>query len=159
MAVSQGKLISLLLKDLKKWSKKLMLRNGTPKYAAKLLQSCPILCDPIDWQPTRLLCPWDSPGRNTGVGCHFLLQCMEVKSLSRVWLLATPWTTGYQAPLSMGFARQEYWSGVPLPSPPKHASDLLFWGHWPTLLSHVIICQFSSLWTHSIGALVLGPND
>ena len=61
-----------------------MLRNGTPKYAAKLLQSCPTLCDPIDWQPTRLLCPWDSPGRNTGVGCHFLLQCMEVKSLSHV---------------------------------------------------------------------------
>ena len=36
------------------------------------------------WQPTRLLCPWDSPGKNTGVGCHFLLQCMEVKSESEV---------------------------------------------------------------------------
>ena len=71
-------------------------------------------------QPTRLPRPWDSPGKNTGVGCHFLLQCMEwkvkVKSLSRVWLLATPWTAAYQAPPSMGFARQEYWSGVPLPS-------------------------------------------
>ena len=42
---------------------------------------------------------------------------MKVKSLSRVRLLATPWTTAYQAPPSMGFARQEYWSGVPLPSP------------------------------------------
>ena len=43
-------------------------------------------------QPTRLPCPWDSPGKNTGVGCHFLLQCMKVKvkSLSRVRLLATP---------------------------------------------------------------------
>ena len=41
----------------------------------------------------------------------------KVKSLSRVWLLATPWTTAYQAPPSMGFSRQEYWSGVPLPSP------------------------------------------
>ena len=40
-------------------------------------------------QPTRLLCPWDSPGKNTGVGCHFLLQCLKVKSLSRVQLLAT----------------------------------------------------------------------
>ena len=42
-------------------------------------------------QPTRLLCPWDAPGKNTGVGCHFLLQCMKVKSeseVSRVWLLA-----------------------------------------------------------------------
>ena len=68
-------------------------------------------------QPTRLRRPWDSPGKNTGVGCHFLLQCMKVKSLSCVQLLATPWTAAYQAPLSMGFSRQEYWSGVPLPSP------------------------------------------
>ena len=44
-------------------------------------------------QPTRLLHPWHSPGKNTGVGCHFLLQCMKVKSLSRVRLFATPWTT------------------------------------------------------------------
>ena len=52
--------------------------------AAKSLQSCPTLCDPIRWQPTRLPCPWDSPGKNTGVGCHFLLQCMKVKSESEV---------------------------------------------------------------------------
>ena len=39
---------------------------------------------PHRWQPTRLLCPWDSPGKNTGVGCHFLLQCMRVKSESEV---------------------------------------------------------------------------
>ena len=72
-------------------------------------------------QPTRLPCPWDSPGKNTGVGCHFLLQCMKVKvkSRSRVRLLATPWTAAYQVPPSMGFSRQEYWSGVPLPSPKK----------------------------------------
>ena len=43
-------------------------------------------------------------------------QCRKVKSLSRVQLLATPWTTAYQAPPPMGFSRQEYWSGVPLPS-------------------------------------------
>ena len=42
---------------------------------------------------------------------------MKVKSLSRIRLLATPWTAAYQAPPSMGFSRQEYWSGVPLPSP------------------------------------------
>ena len=52
--------------------------------AAKLLQSCPTLCDPIDGSPSRLRCPWDSPGKNTGVGCHFLLQCMKVKSESEV---------------------------------------------------------------------------
>ena len=51
--------------------------------AAKSLQSCPNL-RPHRWQPTRLLCPWDSPGKNTGVGCHFLLQCMKVKSESEV---------------------------------------------------------------------------
>ena len=51
---------------------------------AKSLQSCPTLCDPHRWQPTRLLCPWDSPGKNTGVGCHFLLQCIKVKSKSEV---------------------------------------------------------------------------
>ena len=125
-------------------------------------------------------CLWDSPGKNTGVGCHFLLQCMKVKSesevaqssltlsdpmdcnlpgssihgifqarvlewgaiafsapawqadalpseppgktqvkvksLSRVRLFATPWTVAYQSPQSMEFSRQEYWSGVPLPS-------------------------------------------
>ena len=151
-------------------------------------------------QPTRLPCPWDSPGKNTGVGCLFLLQCMKMKSesevtlscptlrdpmecslpgfsvhgifqatvlewdaitfsnisliwnlknsinkliyktetdsqaqktnmvtkgvpfssvqsLSRVWLFATPQIAADQAPLSMGFFRQEHWSGVPLPSP------------------------------------------
>ena len=70
-------------------------------------------------QPTRLPRPWDSPGKNTGVGCHFLLQCMKVKMklLSHVWLLVTPWTAAHQAPLSMGLSRQEYWSGVPFPPP------------------------------------------
>ena len=65
------------------------------------------------WQPTSLPCPWDSPGKNTRVGCHLLFQCMKVKvkSLSRVRLLATPWTAAYQAPPYMGFSRQEYWSG------------------------------------------------
>ena len=53
--------------------------------AAKSLQSCLTLCDPIDrWQPTRLRHPWDSPGKNTRVGCHFLLQCMKVKSKREV---------------------------------------------------------------------------
>ena len=71
-------------------------------------------------QPTRLHRPWDSPSKNTGVGCHFLLQCMKVKSESEVAqscpTLSDPWTAAYQAPPSMGFSRQEYWSGVPLPS-------------------------------------------
>ena len=64
------------------------------------------LCGPHRRQPTRLPCPWDSPGKNTGVGCHFLLQCVKVKSLSHVRVLATPWTAAYQAPLSMDFPGQ-----------------------------------------------------
>jgi len=77
------------------------------------------LCMTHRQQPTRLPHPWDSPSKNTGVGCHFLLQCMKVKvkMLSHLRLLATPWTAAYQAYPSMGFSRQEYWSGVPLPSP------------------------------------------
>ena len=59
--------------------------NNNAAAAAKSLQSCPTLCDPIDGrQPTRLPWPWSSPGKNTGVGCHFLLQCMKVKSESEV---------------------------------------------------------------------------
>ena len=76
---------------------------------------------PNRWQSTKLPHPWDSPGKNTGVGCHFLLQYKkvksEMKSLSCVRLLATPWTAAYQAPPSMGFSRQECWSRLPLPSP------------------------------------------
>ena len=72
-------------------------------------------------QPTRLPRPWDSPGKNTEVGCHFLLQCMKVKSESEVAqlcpTLSDPMDYSPPGPPSMGFSRQEYWSGVPLPSP------------------------------------------
>ena len=88
--------------------------------AAKSLQSCPILCDSRDG--SLPFCPWDSPCKNTGVGCHVLLQCMEVKSESEIaQLCPTLRDPMVQAPPSTGFSRQEYWSGVPLPSP----SDLL----------------------------------
>ena len=67
---------------------------------------------PHRWQPTRLPCPWDSPGKNTGVGCHFLLQCMKVKSESGVaqscLTLHNPMDCSLQASLPMGFSRQEY---------------------------------------------------
>ena len=73
-------------------------------------------------QPTRLLRPWDSLGKNAGVDCHFLLQCMKVKSESEVTQLCPTLHNpmdyiAYQAPLSMGVSRQEYWSGLLLPSP------------------------------------------
>ena len=76
---------------------------------------------PYRWQPTRLPGLWDFPGKNTGVGCQFFLQWVKVKVkvklLSCVRLLATAGTAAHQAPSSMGFSRQEYWSGVPLPFP------------------------------------------
>ena len=133
-------------------------------------------------QPIGLRHPWDSPGKNTGVGCHFLLQCMKVKSesevaqscptlsnpmgcnlpgfsihrsfqarvlawgaiafsnawkwkvkvksLSRVRLLATPWAAAHQAPPSIGVSRQEYWSGMPLPSLKQHAIEWLMGYHF-----------------------------
>ena len=72
-------------------------------------------------QPTRLPRPWDSPGKNSGVGCHFLLQCMKLKSDSEVaQLCPTHRDTMYcslQTPPAMGLSRQEYWSGLPLSSP------------------------------------------
>ena len=141
-------------------------------------------------QPTRLLSLWDSPGKNTGVGCHFLLQCMKVKSesevsqscltpsdptdcsppgssvhgifqarvlewgarafsdtycshvlkclsLSCVQLFVTPSTVASQAPLSMEFSRQEYWNGLPFPSP----GDLLTQGSNPALQTDSLLSE------------------
>ena len=72
---------------------------------------------PHRWQPTRLPCPRDSPGKNTGVGCHFLLQCTKVKSerevAQSIRLLATPWTAAYQAPVHRIFqARVLEWGAI-----------------------------------------------
>ena len=148
-------------------------------------------------QPTRLRHPWDSPGKNTGVDCHFLLQCMKVKSerdvsqscptlsdpmdyslpgssvhgifqarvlewgaivhsllllshFSHVWLFATPWTAAYQPPPPMGFSRQEYWSGVPLPSPNPWAELPVFYSNFPVSILYMVvyICQSYS---HAVG--------
>ena len=74
---------------------------------SKLLQSCPNVW-PHRQQPTRVPGPWDSPGYNTGVGCHFLLQCEKWKwSHSVVFDSATSWTAACQAPPSIGLSRQE----------------------------------------------------
>ena len=74
---------------------------------------------PHRWQPTRLPRPWDSLGKNTGVGCHFLLQCMEMKSKSESEVMSDSSGLHVLQPtrlLCPWFSRQEYWSGVPLPS-------------------------------------------
>ena len=90
--------------------------------AAKSLQSCLTLCDPIDGSPPGSLVPGVLQARTLEWAAISFSKAwkwkVKVKSLSHVWLLATPWTTAYQAPPSMGFSRQEYWSGVPFQSRP-----------------------------------------
>ena len=95
--------------------------------AAKSLQSCPTLCHPIDASPPGSPVPGILQARTlerVAISFNAWKWKVKVKSLSRVRLLATPWTAAHQAPPSMGFSRQEYWSGVPLPpcwgSPKKH---------------------------------------
>ena len=121
---------------------------GAAAAVAKLLQLCPTLCDPIDGS---------SPGsRIPGILQVRTLEWVaisfsnvwkwkvKVKLLSRVWLLETPWTAAYQASLSMGFSRQEYWSGVPLPSPIREWREVKI-----ILVAKVIIGYFNGyfFWT------------
>ena len=126
-----------LLKDslgwIKKWEKKIndqyrkdkkdVIREPTliKWLAAKSLQSCATLCNPIDGSPPGSAVPGILQARTLEwVAISFSNAWkwkVKVKSLSRVRLLASQWTVAYQAPRSMGFARQEYWGGLPLPSP------------------------------------------
>ena len=98
------------------------IRESSRTAAAKSLQSCPTLCDPIDGSPPGSPVPGILKARTLEwVAISFSNAWkwkVKVKSLSRVRLSATPWTAAFQTPPSMGFSRQEYWSGVPLPSPP-----------------------------------------
>ena len=142
------------------------LQNGPGHYlaAAKSLQSCPTLCEPIDGSPPGSFVPGILQARTLEwVAISFSNawnRKVKVKSLTCVRILATPWTAAYQALPSMGFSRQEYWSGVPLPSPKQMLNfvksffcinwsdhmillNLLMW--WITM-----ICRywkiFASLW-------------
>ena len=122
-------------------------------------KSCPIFLRPHGLQPARLHCPWDFPGKNTGVSCKSLLQgifptqgsnlcllhCRQIlyswairdplirlllllllNRFSPVRLCATPETAAHQASPSLGFSRQEHWSGLPFPSP-MHESEKWKW--------------------------------
>ena len=95
--------------------------------AAKSLQSCPTRCDPIDSSSPGSPVPGILQARTLEwVAISFSSAWkwkVKVKSLGRVQLLATPWAAAHQAPPSMGFSRQEYWSGVPLPSPSHFLHD------------------------------------
>ena len=135
---------------------------STNAAAAKSLQSCLALCNPIDVSPPGSPVPGILQARTLEwVAISFSNAWkwkVKVKSLSRVRLLVTPWTAAYQAPLPMGFSRQEYWSGLPLPS--------LIWyfamniQDWFSLgLTGFISLQLKRLWSllqhHSSKASVL----
>ena len=88
--------------------------------AAKSCQSCPTLCNSTDGSPSSSAIPGILQARTLEwVAISFFSAWkwkVKVKLVSRIWLFMTPWTATYEAPLSMGFSRQEYWSGLPLPS-------------------------------------------
>ena len=96
------------------------IQDESAAATAKSLQSCPTLCDPIDGSPPGFPVPGILQARTL----EWVAICfsnawewkVKVRSLSHVRLFTTPWTAAYQAPPSMGFSRQKYWSGVPLPS-------------------------------------------
>ena len=103
------------------WATWEALKYSAAAAAAKSLQSCLTLCDPKDSSPPGSPVPGILQARTLEWVATSLSNAwkwkVKVKSLSRVRLLETPWTAAYQTPQSMGFSRQEYWSGVPLPSP------------------------------------------
>ena len=110
----------------------LLFFYDTAAVATNSLQLCPTLCDPIDGSPPGSPVPGIHQTRTLEwVAICFSIAWnwkVKVKSLSCVRLFATPWTAAHQAPPSVGFSRQEYWSGVPSPSPYNTAGvgDLIF---------------------------------
>ena len=129
--------------------------SATATAAAKSLQSCPTLCDPIDSSPPGSPIPGILQARTLEwVAISFSNAWkwkVKVKSLRRVRPSATPWTAAFQAPPSMRFSRQEYWSGMPLPSPTfahfLSIDTLTFQEFLKTIDAHVLSCVwlFSSL--------------
>ena len=111
----------LLRPEMKPTPPALAGRFFTTAAAAKSLQSCPTLCDPIDGSPPGSSVPGILQARTLEwVATSFSNAWkgkVKVKSFSRVRLFVTPWTAAYQAPPSMGSSRRKYWSGLPLPSP------------------------------------------
>ena len=126
--------------------------------AAKSLQSSPTLCDPIDVSPCVSPVPGILQARTLEWVAISLSNAwkwkVRVKSLSHVQLLTTPWTAAHQAPLSMGFSRQEYWSGLPLPSPmpalvpPNFKSSTKLFFHTIELKSYSALGSLQALRGH-----------
>ena len=131
-------------------------RWNTAAAAAKSLQSCLTLCDPIDGSPSGSTVPGILQAR-TRVGCHFLLQCMKVKvkSLSRVRLFSNPMDCSLPGSSIHGIFWQEYWSGVPLPSP----TYLIYLSIYPTICHHSTCdgIHFHNIWIEK-GNFLLGKK-
>ena len=112
------------------WNRTDPRNKPMPAAAAKSCQSCLTLYDPIDGSPPGSAVPGILQARTQEWAAISFFSAwkweVKVKSLSRVPLFATPWTAAHQAPPSMGFARQEYWSWVPLPSPNWSLTDCKF---------------------------------
>ena len=119
-------------------------------------------------QPTKLLCPWDSPGKNTGVGCHFPLQCMKVKSESEVAqscpTLSDPMDWSLPGSSVHGISRQEHWSGVPLPSAHGVTKSWTLLSNWTELITFIgeknMSGAHSMVWQDVLVVLsYFGPNS
>ena len=141
--------------------------------AAKSLQSCPTLCDPIDGSPPGSPVPGSLQARTLEWGAIAFSNAgkwkVKVKSLSRVRLFETPWTVAHQTPPSTGFSRQEYWSGVPSPSPRRQSAHLTKRGQQKISASgrsqdwihtfekkHLIKSQMNSIQKDSYGTSLVG---
>ena len=119
--------------------------------AVKSIQSCPTQCDPRDGSPPGSPVPGILQERTLEWVAIYFSNAWKwkgkVKLLSRVWLFETPWTAAYQALPSMGFSRQEYWSGVPWPVPKLVQLKVGFsadWGlDWQNFLSDFTWLFFS----------------
>ena len=131
--------------------------------AAKSLQSCPTLCDPTDGSPSGSPVPGIlQAGTLEWVALSFSKAWkwkVKVRLLSRVWLWTTPWTTAYQAPPSMGFSRQEYWSGVPL-NQSRRAGSLKFlsYKHLKFLYGTSLVAQWLENLPCSSGDIGSSPS-
>ena len=135
------------------WRVNVPISSWSPAAAAKSLQSCPTLCDPIDCSPPGSPVPGILQARTL----EWVAICfsnawkwkVKMKSLSRACLFETPCTAAHQAPPSMGFSRQEYWSGVPLPS--LHDPQ-----HLPWKWGRGVVCATAMLWAPALCSSSLG---
>ena len=121
------------------------------------------LCNPIDGSPPGSSLPGILQARILEwVAISFSNACRHAKSLQS-WLCATPWTAAHQAPLAIGFSREEYWSGLPFPSP-RDSVGLIYsfnrqaWFHGANLAPHTLLGRGTSTESHSMSSFSGGEK-